>query len=66
MLVSRDYEDKVQWMETSHHGFVLHTTPLQVGDQFRRHLDSQDRAWIFTSATLAVGNDFSHFQQQMR
>lgn len=65
MLVSRDYEDKVQWMETSHHGFVLHTTPLQVGDQFRRHLDSQDRAWIFTSATLAVGNDFSHFQQQM-
>jgi len=65
MLVSRDYEDQVQWMETTHHGFIFHTTPLQVGDQFRRHIDSQNRAWIFTSATLAVGDNFSHFQQQM-
>ena len=35
-------------------------TPLDVADIFRRQLEGSPRAWIFTSATLAVGADFSN------
>ncbi|MFC1664868.1 ATP-dependent DNA helicase [Pseudomonadota bacterium] len=65
LLISNESEDRVQWMETSKRGFTFHTTPLDVGEPFRRHIDSQNKAWIFTSATLAVGENFTHFQQQM-
>src|SRR5260221_20467 len=32
---------------------------------FRRQLDGHPRAWIFTSATLAVAGDFSHYRGEM-
>jgi ATP-dependent DNA helicase DinG len=32
---------------------------------FRAQIAGQARAWIFTSATLAVGGDFSHYRGQM-
>ena len=42
-------------------GFALHTTPLSVADPFREFRQGSDAAWLFTSATLAVAEDFSHF-----
>ena len=53
----------IQWFETSQRGFVLHETPLDIGDTFRSYLERQKSAWIFTSATLAVGSSFAHFAQ---
>jgi ATP-dependent DNA helicase DinG len=43
----------------------LHATPLSVAEGFGKQLNAQPRAWIFTSATLAVKSDFSHYIQQM-
>ena len=43
----------------------LHATPLSVAEGFGKQLNAQPRAWIFTSATLAVKSDFSHYQAQM-
>jgi ATP-dependent DNA helicase DinG len=43
----------------------LHATPLSVAEGFGKQLSAQPRAWIFTSATLAVKNDFSHYVAQM-
>ncbi|MFY9326965.1 MAG: ATP-dependent DNA helicase [Georgfuchsia sp.] len=51
----------VRWVETFAHSLSLNMTPLSVADIFRRQLDGHPRAWIFTSATLAVGPDFSHY-----
>ncbi len=51
----------VRWVETFSHALSLNMTPLSVADIFRRQLEGHPRAWIFTSATLAVGSDFSHY-----
>jgi len=51
----------IRWLDVTPGGFQLHASPLSVANLFRRQLDATARAWIFTSATLAVGGDFSHY-----
>lgn len=55
----------VRWVEVFTQSVQLHATPLSVADGFSKQLTAQPRAWIFTSATLAVKSDFSHYQSQM-
>ncbi len=55
----------VRWVEVFTQSVQLHATPLSVADGFGKQLNAAPRAWIFTSATLAVKNDFSHYQSQM-
>lgn len=55
----------VRWVEVFTQSVQLHATPLSVADSFGKQLNQQPRAWIFTSATLAVKSDFSHYQSQM-
>ncbi|HPX88469.1 MAG TPA: ATP-dependent DNA helicase [Methylophilaceae bacterium] len=55
----------VRWVEVFTQSVQLHATPLSVADGFGKQLNAQPRAWIFTSATLAVKSDFSHYQAQM-
>ena len=47
------------------HGARLHLTPLSSAELFRRQMADHPRAWIFTSATLAVGEDFGHFTREL-
>lgn len=58
-------ENLVRWVEVFTQSVQLHATPLSVADGFGKQLSAQPRAWIFTSATLAVKSDFSHYQAQM-
>ncbi|NOX09434.1 MAG: ATP-dependent DNA helicase [Gammaproteobacteria bacterium] len=58
-------EGYIHWYETSGRYFRLIFTPLDSGPVFKRHMAAVDSAWIFTSATLAVGNSFTHFSQAM-
>jgi ATP-dependent DNA helicase DinG len=51
----------IRWIDVTSNGFQLQASPLSVAPIFRRQLDATARAWIFTSATLAVGRDFSHY-----
>jgi ATP-dependent DNA helicase DinG len=39
----------------------LHRTPLDVATVFRGYRSRRRAAWVFTSATLAVGESFQHF-----
>jgi ATP-dependent DNA helicase DinG len=55
----------IRWIDVSGQGFQLHASPLSVADVFRRQVDDTGRAWILTSATLAVGRDFSHYTSQL-
>ncbi len=52
---------QVRWVELFRHAAALNATPLEVGGIFRRQMQGHPRAWVFTSATLAVGEDFSHY-----
>ena len=60
-----DHEDAVHWIDVSSFGFMLHATPLNVADIFRKQLNGNSRAWIFASATLAVNGHFKHYQHEL-
>jgi len=58
-------EETVRWVEIFQGSMQLNTTPLTISEIFRRQVEGSARAWIFTSATLSVKEDFSHYQQEM-
>jgi ATP-dependent DNA helicase DinG len=62
---AEDEEAVVRWIEAYAQSAVLYVTPLDVGRIFRAQVDQAERAWIFTSATLSVNGDFSHYQREM-
>ena len=55
----------IRWIDVGAQGWQLQASPLSVADVFRRQVEETGRAWIFTSATLAVGRDFSHYTSQL-
>jgi ATP-dependent DNA helicase DinG len=58
-------EEHVLWVEAFSSSLQLHRTPLSIAPIFSKQREGSPRAWIFTSATLAVKNDFSHYASQM-
>ncbi|MEZ0231540.1 MAG: ATP-dependent DNA helicase [Methylophilaceae bacterium] len=60
-----DNANLVRWVEVFTQSVQLHATPLSVAEGFGKQLNAQPRSWIFTSATLAVKSDFSHYLGQM-
>lgn len=58
-------EEAVFWVEAYASSLQLHKTPLSIAPIFNGQREGVPRSWIFTSATLAVKNDFSHFSEQM-
>ena len=64
-LLETDAQEDVRWAEVFGQSVQLHVTPLHSGELFRRQMDDHPRAWIFTSATLAVGDDFGHFTREL-
>jgi ATP-dependent DNA helicase DinG len=51
----------VRWAEAFTHSLQLTSTPLKVAEIFRKQMGGHPRAWIFTSATLAVQGKFHHY-----
>jgi len=58
-------EGMVRWAETYSASFQLNAAPLDIAPIFRKQLQGHPRAWVFTSATLAVNRDFSHYTGEM-
>ncbi|HXF18689.1 MAG TPA: ATP-dependent DNA helicase [Burkholderiales bacterium] len=55
----------VRWIEIFGGSVRLHATPLSIAEIFHRQISGHPRAWIFTSATLSVQGNFSHYQREM-
>lgn len=53
------------WYECSSRHFTLALTPLSVAERFREVMDGRKAAWVFTSATLAVNEQMSHFASRL-
>ncbi|MFQ5661016.1 MAG: ATP-dependent DNA helicase [Gammaproteobacteria bacterium] len=58
-------DDAIQWLETRGNGFLLHQTPLDISETFQTHIAAYDCHNIYTSATLAVNNNFCHFSGRL-
>ena len=57
--------EAVRWVEAFNQAARLNLTPLSSAELFARQMSDHPRAWIFTSATLAVGEDFGHFTREL-
>jgi ATP-dependent DNA helicase DinG len=64
-LIAASDEGMVFWYEKTRLGFSLTATPLDIAEPMARFRARIRSTWIFASATLAVGEDFSHFQRQL-
>jgi ATP-dependent DNA helicase DinG len=58
-------EGMIHWYETHSRSFTINFTPMDVAPLFQQQLKAHPCAWIFTSATLAVGESFAHFSEQL-
>lgn len=58
-------QESVLWVEAFSSSLQLHQTPLSIAPIFNKQREGIPRTWIFTSATLAVKNDFQHYSAQM-
>jgi len=58
-------ENKIRWIESSQARFKFNMTPLSVAAPFIRQRESIGGAWLFTSATLSVGNNFDYFAKRL-
>ncbi len=64
-IFERDNVEVASWCETTRRGFSLNRLPLQPGKVFGPAITEFPGSWIFTSATIAVGDDFSLFESNM-
>ena len=58
-------DDGARTVETAVRGFTLGLLPFDVSERFRGLVTAHPAAWVFTSATLSVGEDFAHFATRL-
>lgn len=67
-LINSDADQEpvtVRWAQASARSFTASLVPVDISAQLDALFDAQGCAWICTSATLAVGDDFSHFSRRI-
>jgi ATP-dependent DNA helicase DinG len=60
-IAAADPDEGLRWFEVSAASVAAHWTPLDIGPALAARIATQGGVWVFASATLAVGDDFSHF-----
>ncbi|UCG11744.1 MAG: ATP-dependent DNA helicase [Deltaproteobacteria bacterium] len=65
LMLHQPDQNYVYWYETRGKGRFLWASPVHVASLLEELLFKQPRAYIFTSATLAVSNDLSFFKNRL-
>jgi ATP-dependent DNA helicase DinG len=60
-IAAVDELEGARTLESNARGVSLSVTPFDISQRFRSLVESRGSAWIFTSATLSVGEEFGHF-----
>ena len=55
----------VRWVEVFHQSVQFNATPLSIAEIFRKQVEAQAKAWVFTSATLSVNGNFAHYVNEL-
>lgn len=55
----------VRWIEATAHTLRFNATPLSIAEAFKGIREGEGGAWVFTSATLSSGKDFTHFKHEL-
>jgi ATP-dependent DNA helicase DinG len=65
LAASEKQTGSVRWAQVSAYGVSLHYVPLDIAERLGALIESHASAWICTSATLCVGEDFGHFTRRI-
>jgi ATP-dependent DNA helicase DinG len=60
-IAAVDELDGARTLEVTARGFTLSLMPFDISERFRALVQGRRGAWIFTSATLSLGEEFGHF-----
>ena len=60
-----DPSEGLRWFDLATGSVTMHWTPLDIGAALAARIEAQNGVWVFASATLAVGADFSHFRRRI-
>jgi ATP-dependent DNA helicase DinG len=63
-ITGDELPEGVRWIEIGARNVTAHYAPVDVAGQLAALMENQASAWVMTSATLAVGDDFSHFKRR--
>jgi len=64
LLAANDAEG-LRWVAATRFGFSCNYTPVDIAASLQALISEQHCSWVFTSATLAVDTDFSHFTKRL-
>ena len=63
-LIAPEMPGAVRWAEAGARHLALHYAPVDVAQELAALMAAQSCGWVLTSATLAVGDDFSHYKRR--
>jgi ATP-dependent DNA helicase DinG len=64
-VIHAEEHEGARSVELTQRGFTLSLLPFDVAARFSQLTGSTRAAWVFTSATLSVGEDFAHFTSRL-
>ncbi|MEJ0084479.1 MAG: ATP-dependent DNA helicase [Pseudomonadota bacterium] len=64
-ITQADENEGARSVELTQRGFTLSLLPFDVAGRFSKMTGDTRAAWVFTSATLSVGEDFAHFTSRL-
>ena len=64
-IAATDEAEGARAVEVSQRGFILSLTPFDISARFQSLMQERHCGWIFTSATLSLGEDFGHFTSRL-
>ncbi|WP_346763800.1 ATP-dependent DNA helicase [Wenzhouxiangella sp. XN24] len=56
---------ELRWAETGRRSASFHAAPVDAGRALAAQINARECGWVFTSATLAVGDDFGAFLDRL-
>jgi len=65
LITQAEEHEGARSVELTQRGFSLSLLPFDVADRFAAFTRGTQAAWVFTSATLSVGEDFTHFTSRL-
>lgn len=65
LLSAQEEMPAIRWVQQTQQGFSAHYVPVDTARQLGELVASRPCSWIYTSATLAVGEDFGHFKRRL-
>ncbi len=65
LITQAEEHEGARNVELTQRGFSMSLLPFDVADRFLAFVQGTRAAWVFTSATLSVGEDFTHFTSRL-